>query len=179
MSPLIRKEIRLILPFWGVAIFLAIVPAFLAPKDLWMSRVNESIFWALGFGAILLGLAPFGQEFSLGTFPSLLAQPFERRRIWATKVLLILLAALLVLIAFMMAVHFRLNADLQESMERFASPQHPVTEGRGFEDLKRSTVNFYHSEFWFAGPSNVAIVCMASMTCRWPASESFSSSAAA
>src|SRR6185437_8408100 len=101
MSPLIRKEVRLILPFLGIALFLAVVPAFIVPGDAWVSRMNETIFWALGFGAILLGLAPFGQEFSLGTFQSMLAQPFERRRIWATKILLILLAAMLVLLAFM------------------------------------------------------------------------------
>ena len=30
-----------------------------------------------GFGVMLLGLAPFGQEFGLGTFHSLLAQPIR------------------------------------------------------------------------------------------------------
>src|SRR6185312_1728942 len=152
MSPLIRKEVRLILPFWGIAIFLAVVPAFIVPTDGWVSRMNEAVFWALGFGAILLGLAPFGQEFSLGTFQSMLAQPFERRRIWTTKILLMLLAALVVLLAFMVAVHFRLDADLKESMERFAPTRRQWLPGNTkIEDLKQSTVNFYHSEFWIAG----------------------------
>ncbi len=109
MNALVRKEIRLILPFWGIALLLAVLPSFIAPGDSWVSSINEIIYWAFGFGAVLLGLAPFGQEFSLGTFQALLAQPLERRQMWKTKFGLILLSAALLTLAFLASVHFRLD----------------------------------------------------------------------
>jgi len=158
MSPLVRKELRLILPFWAIAMFLAILPSFLAPGDGWVSGVNEIIYCAFGFGAVLLGLAPFGQEFSLATFPSLLAQPLERRQMWKVKLLLILPASFLVLLAFMVAVHFRLADDLKDSMERFVPLQHGLSPNTHLEELKKSTVDFYHSYFWVSCVAGGAIL---------------------
>jgi hypothetical protein len=120
MILLLRKEIRLLLPFWGIAMMLAIVPSWLvsvliAPVN---SGAVEIVYWGFGLGMILLGLAPFGQEFSLGTFSSMLAQPTERRRIWTTKIILISAAALLVLIAYLVANHLRLDFLLRADLQR-------------------------------------------------------------
>ncbi|HXT11321.1 MAG TPA: ABC transporter permease subunit [Candidatus Angelobacter sp.] len=148
MNPLIRKEIRLLLPFLGIALFLAVVPSFVLPMDSWGSGVYDLIFWAFGFGAVLLGLAPFGQEFSMGTFPSLLAQPFERRRIWNTKTVLTIVAGLLVLLAFVLVMHLRLDASLQGDLERIEKGL--AQNGKGIQLFERETRNLYHSEFWYS-----------------------------
>jgi hypothetical protein len=161
MSPLIRKELRLILPFWGIAMFLAVAPAFVVPADPWLTGMNESIYWAFGFGAILLGLAPFGQEFSLGTFSALLAQPLERRQMWKTKLWLLLLSALLVMLAFLVAAHFRLASDLQESLERWLPAQRAgLPANMRLEDIRKGALNFYHTEFWFSCLGGGALVML-------------------
>ena len=121
MSPLLRKEIRLLLPFWGIAMLLALVPAWIFPRESFAWHSNQSPFWAFGFGVTLLALAPFGQEFSFGTFSSLLAQPFERNRIWRTKMLLILIAVAIVLIAFMLSIYTRLGFILSDAAQRMAA----------------------------------------------------------
>lgn len=112
MTPLIRKEIRLLLPFLGIALFLAAVPSWVISEESYVAPINPVIYWAFGFGVMLLGLAPFGQEFSLGTFPSLLAQPLQRNRIWLTKLLLISAAALFALLVFVFSIHLRLDSIL-------------------------------------------------------------------
>jgi hypothetical protein len=122
MSPLVRKEVRLLLPFWGIAMLLAIVPAWLvseyfAPQFSYNSGVGGTIFWGFGLGMVLLGLAPFGQEFSLGTFTALLAQPSERRRIWTAKIILISMAALLVFGAYLFANHLRIDSGLRNDLQ--------------------------------------------------------------
>src|SRR5215469_10188307 len=96
MGPLIKKEIRLVLPAWILAMFLAIIPAWIA-GSVW--NLNDSVsVWQSGFwleavvplifalGLLLLGLSPFGQEFSQGTFTVLLSQPVDRSRVWWTKI---------------------------------------------------------------------------------------------
>lgn len=82
MNALVRKEFRLILPAWGVA-FVALIAA----------RVNlgfspdpsEWIILSFCVGMLVLGLTPFGREFSSGSFSSLLSQPFPRGRLWRAK----------------------------------------------------------------------------------------------
>jgi hypothetical protein len=145
MSALVRKEIRLILPFWGIAIFLAVAPAWIAPRGSSVSGMDPSLFWAFGFGMVLLGMAPFGQEFSLGTFSSLLAQPVERQRIWRTKTLLIMVAMLLVFIAFMVSVHFRLDMTLKEFMAGLRAQRTNLAHWR-MEDLIKMQRNLYVQE---------------------------------
>jgi ABC-type transport system involved in multi-copper enzyme maturation permease subunit len=103
MSPLIKKEIRLLLPAWGVAMFLTIVPAMLMAV-LWMPATRYErgfldyaanlVPLTFALGVLPLGLASFGQEFSSGTFTVLLAQPAERLRIWRTKISILALAFL-------------------------------------------------------------------------------------
>src|SRR4051812_26114905 len=112
MSPLVRKEIRLIFPFWGIAFLLAVAPVWIVPMERsW--RLNVGIYWAFAFGVVLLGLAPFGQEFSLGTFSSMLAQPRERRRIWKTKMLVVVAAAAIVFGAFLISNYDRFESSLR------------------------------------------------------------------
>jgi hypothetical protein len=87
MNKLLAKEIRLLLPAFGTALVLAIVPVWLLPYD---PRASESaIFTALypfSIGIVLLAISSFGRESALNTFALLLAQPLERSRIWRTKV---------------------------------------------------------------------------------------------
>lgn len=110
MNALVRKEIRLVLPFWIAAMVLAVFPVWL----LWPGQqaeflqppgniVQESYL----LGVILLGLAPFGQELSLGTFSILLAQPTSRERLWRAKTTILLAALGLVFAAFYLSNHIR------------------------------------------------------------------------
>jgi ABC-type transport system involved in multi-copper enzyme maturation permease subunit len=85
MNPLLKKEIRLLLPAWALTLLLAGVAAFIfqahdEPRD-----VMDS-FAPVWLGVMILCASSFGREFSLGTFSSLLAQPFPRRQYWLTKV---------------------------------------------------------------------------------------------
>ena len=94
MNPLVKKEIRLLLPSWLVISSLAI----LLP---WFSCNNPFDFFVwmplfMFFGVILLAVDSFGREFSLGTFSSLMSQPMERRRIWRMKITVLFFAAALI-----------------------------------------------------------------------------------
>jgi hypothetical protein len=147
MNALVRKEIRLLLPFWGIAMFLAIVPSLIVPRPSYADALEQIIFWPFAFGAVLLGLAPFGQEFSLGTFSSLMAQPTDRRRIWATKTFLVTLGGLLMLVAFALAIHLRFGLSMKDFAEQVAqrnwvSPETP------FANSIRANQLWYASEFW-------------------------------
>lgn len=85
MNPLIKKEIRLLLPAWTVALLLAVIsPWFFFAS---ISDGSDSVFCLLfSIGVLLLGISSFGQELSSGAFTILLSQPFERRRLWRTKI---------------------------------------------------------------------------------------------
>ncbi len=85
MKALVQKEIRLLGPAYGLALFLAIVPVWLLPEAPGNTPAALSLF-PFWFGAMMLALSAFGREFGLGTFPLILAQPLERNRIWRTKV---------------------------------------------------------------------------------------------
>jgi hypothetical protein len=141
MSPLIRKEIRLLFPFWALAMLLAVVPSFLAPRIGYLVGLEPIIFQAVGFGLIFMGLAPFGQEFSMGMFSPLLAQPIDRRRIWRLKIRLITIAGLLVLIAFALSIHARLDANPKEVMQRFGLAGHLVP-------AQIAALNWRAEQFW-------------------------------
>jgi hypothetical protein len=79
MNPLIRKEIRLLLPAWMAALVAALLPL-VKWHDL-----NGAWPFVFGLGILVLALSPFGQEMSCGTFGLLLVQPEERRRFWRIK----------------------------------------------------------------------------------------------
>lgn len=90
MNALIRKEIRLILPAWALAVLVLLVALLAAPAD----TPEGFLFVLAAVGAVFLALLPFGMEFSLGTFSTLLVQPAPRQRLWRIKTV-ILAAALL------------------------------------------------------------------------------------
>ncbi|MCL5097037.1 MAG: ABC transporter permease [Candidatus Omnitrophica bacterium] len=85
MNALAVKEIRLLLPAYGMALVLAIVPVWLLPTDAYSTPAPIALY-AFCFGAAMLALSTFGREFSLRTLPLLLTQPLGRQRLWRTKV---------------------------------------------------------------------------------------------
>lgn len=106
MSLLLKKEIRLLLPSTAAALALVIVLP-------WFWRSPYSLFSmttvALFFGLLVLATTSFGREITMGTFSSLLVQPVERRRIWWTKIGLLLAAAALVFGAYCISCLLRIN----------------------------------------------------------------------
>ena len=99
MNPLLKKEIRLLLPSWIVALSLAVVP-------MWLVK-NFDSFGGSGFfvllawlGMIALSLESFGREFSPGVFSLFISQPEERKHLWRVKVAVLAVATISVLIAF-------------------------------------------------------------------------------
>lgn len=157
MTPLIRKEIRLLLPFLAIALFLAVVPSWVISDESYIAPINPVIYWAFGFGVMLLGLAPFGQEFSLGTFPSLLAQPLQRNRIWLTKLLLISAAAVLALVVFVFSIHLRLDSILSAVTQQIQALQLSANHADNFNlpwnlNFQKSVIADLHSYvFWRVG----------------------------
>ena len=97
MKTLLLKEARMLLPVWLAALLLAVVPMWLMSiQPLW----SVITLFCLGVGVVLVSVAPFGMEFSNGTFQFLLTQPVPRRRIWLVKLLVVTLALLSVLVLF-------------------------------------------------------------------------------
>jgi hypothetical protein len=117
MNALLRKEIRLLLPVWVAAVGLTLVPALLSPLVL-VPRVAVLLAGSAAL-AFLLSLGAFGREFAHGTFPSLLALPVPRARLWWTKVA-VLFAALLSLYA-MWWLSFSICAARWPALWRFAA----------------------------------------------------------
>ena len=89
MNVLVKKEIRLLLPSWMVAMLLALVQAITRPYDFYVACL-------LFFGLTIMALTTIGRETSLNTFSLLLAQPAERLRIWQTKISVLAVAFLIV-----------------------------------------------------------------------------------
>jgi hypothetical protein len=103
MSPLIKKEIRLLLPAWIVAMVLAI---FTPPiPGAWLLGTSGTPF-GLILGLLLLGIASFGQEFSSGSFSTLLSHPMERGRIWNVKTRILFYAFALVFVGWVVHIIF-------------------------------------------------------------------------
>jgi hypothetical protein len=94
-------------------------------------------------------LSSFGQEFGLGTFSSLLAQPLQRNRIWKTKLLLVTIAALLALLVMIVSMHLRLDSILESVTGRLANDHG----NRSWNLLvQRSVILGLHSQvFWRVG----------------------------
>jgi ABC-type transport system involved in multi-copper enzyme maturation permease subunit len=104
MNPLLKKEIRLLLPAWIAAMVLAVVPSFIVWAALSMNimQLRQSLepgsvlasyvpaIFALGL--LLLGINSFGQELSSNSFGMMLSQPVDRRRIWSVKIVTLAVA---------------------------------------------------------------------------------------
>ncbi|HTA30766.1 MAG TPA: hypothetical protein VK731_09775 [Candidatus Cybelea sp.] len=115
MNADLRKEIRLLLPPWIVALVAATLPIWLLRSDLELMEQISFIFFAAG--ALLLSLSSFGLEMSLGTFPSLLAQPRPRRATWRLKVGLLGMALSLVVVAAVFACWFQVHSIPPDSAQ--------------------------------------------------------------
>ena len=88
MNALVRKELRLLLPALVAALAAATLPV-------WSGRDFQGLATpCFGLAALFLGLTPFGQEMSWGTFGLLLSQPEKRQRFWRLKAGLLALALL-------------------------------------------------------------------------------------
>ena len=118
MNPLVKKEIRLLFP-GGCAVLLleTLLPWVYRDADYVFSYTPVAFF----LGLIILTVDAFGREFSLGTFQSLMAQPIERRRIWRTKIALLLLAAGLISLAYAASCGLRVHHAIfaNDSLWRF------------------------------------------------------------
>jgi len=84
MNVLIKKEIRLLLPVWGMVMVLTALSVhyMIDPMGLYIAFV----------GMAILAVASFGREIVSGTFSNLLAQPADRSVIWRTKTRVLVLA---------------------------------------------------------------------------------------
>jgi hypothetical protein len=94
MNPLVKKEIRLLLPSFMVAVLLAMVQGITRPYDFYVASL-------LFFGLTIMALTTIGRESSLNTFSAMLAQPAERIRIWQTKLSVLAVAFLIVFLLWL------------------------------------------------------------------------------
>jgi hypothetical protein len=99
MNALVKKEIRLLLPGWIVAMLLALPPV--------CTRSDDGIpVFLLFLGLAMLALTSIGRETSLNTFSSLLAQPAERTRLWKIKLSVLATAFLVIFAVWRLAIIF-------------------------------------------------------------------------
>ena len=96
MNPLVKKEIRLLLPSFIVAVLLAMVQAITRPYDFYIASL-------LFFGLTIMALTTIGHETSLNTFSLLMSQPADRTRIWRTKLSVLAVAFLIVFVVWLVA----------------------------------------------------------------------------
>lgn len=94
LSPVLSKEIRALLPFWGASV--AAIAAALVWRE---SHLLDLGFFAYVVGSLAIGAQSVGQEYTYRTLPMLLSQPADRRRVYLLKflvsaVMLLTLAAL-------------------------------------------------------------------------------------
>ena len=97
MTPLVKKEIRLLLPSVAVCWALGLTNFFFrfnSAGSLANAWVFMLAFVLCGAMTVMLAISSFGSEISSGTFSNLLAQPISRQKLWDTKIL-VLAASLL------------------------------------------------------------------------------------
>lgn len=154
MSPLLRKEVRALLPPWLLALALAILPIWLVwPSGpglfagdpgffILSARLDYWVYAPFALGILLLSLTPFGQELNWGTFSVLLAQPVSRARIWRLKTLLLALALLLVFAAFLISNQARFDSVVATA--RSTNWAHLLNRPRGDRQLELNIVSARH-----------------------------------
>ena len=100
MNPLVKKEIRLLLPSFLIGAALTFGNLFLNADQFGFNGLVAIVsFSSCSAIAVFLALNSFGAEISAGTFSMLLAQPVSRQQIWRTKTSL--LAAALIIGGFL------------------------------------------------------------------------------
>jgi hypothetical protein len=114
MNALVKKEIRLLLPSWMVAVMLALVQAITRPYDFYVASL-------LFFGLTIMALTTIGRETSLNTFSLLLSQPAERRRIWQTKLSVLAVAFLTVFCVWLAAFGIAFKNSHVDASDRASS----------------------------------------------------------
>ena len=115
MNALVKKEIRLLLPSWTVAMLLALVQGITRPYDFYVASL---VF----FGLTLMALTTIGREASLNTFSSMVALPAERIRIWTTKLSVLAAAFLIVFLVWLAAfgiAFLRSNVDTADRQDSY------------------------------------------------------------
>ena len=106
MNPLLKKEIRLLLPAWVAVLILEVsLPWITKDQDMAISFAPVFFF----FGMVLLAVDSFGREFSLGTFSGMMSLPTERGQLWRTKLRVLVLAAALIFIPYFLSCDLRLH----------------------------------------------------------------------
>ena len=110
MSPLVKKEVRLLMPGFLAAMVLAF-SNFLLP-DFGRSPFIRGLLVVFPFVGcpamvLMMALSSFGSELSFGTFSNLLAQPVPRKQIWRVKIFL--LAGALFILGSIWCVFFYLR----------------------------------------------------------------------
>jgi hypothetical protein len=113
MNVALRKEIRLLMPAWIVALLAATLPIWLLGFD--VGPVEQISFILFTGGALLLSVSSFGTEMSFGTFPSLLAQPQPRVATWRLKIGVLAAAHALIVVACCLSWWLRAQATLFDS----------------------------------------------------------------
>ena len=113
MNPLVKKEIRLLLPCCLISLVLTFAN--------WLVPQNPNGYWDMFLAAfpflfcpvmvVMLAVDSFGVEISSGIFTSLLAQPVPRQQIWRIKSMLLLAAIVVILDAWWYS--FFLNATIR------------------------------------------------------------------
>jgi len=97
MNPLVKKEIRLLLPGFLIGVALTFT-SWLIFNGRFESNWNWVVLFvslvACPMMAVFMALNSFGAEISSGTFSNLLAQPVSRLKIWQTKISLLTVAML-------------------------------------------------------------------------------------
>lgn len=106
MNALVKKEVRLLLPAWTVAMLLVIVAPWIFPLYDPRGGLIRILF---PVGLLILGIASFGQEFNSGGLSNLLGQPLDRHRIWRTKTAILALGFLIVCCAAFASFLYRCN----------------------------------------------------------------------
>jgi len=106
MTPLLKKEIRLLLPAWLAVLCLEVGQPWIT-KDQGLAISFAPVFFF--FGMVLLAVDSFGREFSLGTFSGMMSLPVDRRQLWQTKLRVLLIAAALVFIPYFISCDLRLH----------------------------------------------------------------------
>jgi len=96
MNSLVKKEIRLLLPYFGFACVLALAGLFFPnnPDNFLNSIAYISSCVICPAAAVMLALSSFGVEVGSGTFSNMLAQPVSRMKLWETKFALLAFALL-------------------------------------------------------------------------------------
>jgi ABC-type transport system involved in multi-copper enzyme maturation permease subunit len=106
MNPLVKKEIRLLLPGWLAILVLEVLTPWLLTD---LDSAFNFLWVVFFFGMTILAVDSFGREFSPGIFTLLMSQPVERRRIWRTKIAVLLLASVLIFAAYFACCGLRLH----------------------------------------------------------------------